>query len=373
MAAPRICCCDAMCWVKIRQCCGPFEDQVYVSCANAAAAGIPETGAFLWLENCWEVETVVGTPPPAGSIIVGAEIIGAIRATYDHCAAEFPGDPDACCQSRVSGCWYVVQRCCQIQQPSCDDDLFPPDIVYIDCTDVDPFVAPAGSIVFPYVFKPTSLAPTLPESCVACYVMDGTKVDELPPDATVLGSILGLPSFGTCEAMECCPDVTGVTCPLPCSTPTYIIWSISVPAENAFGCPCDLPLTPQAWKIGNYQSTLSCDAQSAVSVNGCKLTYLTTLACNIVLNGQGQPSTIFYRASLNFANAAKIGPNDPDCVVCGYTFPGFQPCADPCNVSHTVILRTPDLPLGTCPLGAQFTIVETKLNINGTPTILGFV
>jgi len=114
MAAPNICCCDPACWLRIQLCCGLFTDQVYVPCRIAASAGIPMQGAFLWSDDCWEVAEVVDNVP-AGSVVVGDEIVGAIRGTFDHCQEEFPGDPDACCHTRVPGCWYVVERCCTVE------------------------------------------------------------------------------------------------------------------------------------------------------------------------------------------------------------------------------------------------------------------
>lgn len=371
MAKTNVCCCDAACWVKIRQCCGVFFDQVYVPCTIANRAGIPATGAFLWNENCWEVEAIVGTRPPAGALIVGDEIVGAIRATYDHCQEEFPGDPEACCHSRVPGCWYVAIRCCTVTLPSCDLGLHPPDVLYIDCADIDPFVE-SGSVSFPYTFKPTSLASLLPEQCVACYTIDGDTVSELPADATVLGSIEGQPAFESCEDDQCCPAPSGEPCPAQCSHPTHVIFDIVPTDDSSGGCPCDKPQNPQAWLVGNFQGAFSCNGQTAVSDNGCKLRYEVTFACNFVTDGGGNVVAIYYRTGITFKSAATIGPNDPDCGACGYTFPGLQTCVDPCPADHTYLVRTPDLPPGTCPQGSQFTIVETFLNLQSA-SVVGFI
>lgn len=369
----KCCCGSRTCWHKLVACCTEADD-LYITCAVATAAGIFPLGEgqniFKYDGQCYTAEIFEEPELPEGAVVVGEEIIGEVEF-YDDCGE----DPGGCCAPVE--CWYVARRCCDVGE-YCEGYLeshevpIPPDEMYIACEIIDEGQVEEELPDFPITIHP-GWYNELPD-CIPCYTIeDGDTVDELPEGAIELGS---QPTDevvdGDCEAEECCPEVTG-GCDADCAMPTHVILSVTTDAETQGDCPCDLPESPQAWKIGDYITTpFLCDGESATTNGGCKFRYSLVLECAPVYDG---PTVIgvVYSLSIQWFNAATIGPDDPDCVVCGYTFPPTQTCADPCATSYTYVVETPTLDPDACPHPSDFTVVIQQINLPTAPTIDGFI
>lgn len=359
------CCSTESCWWKLAPCCTEHDD-AYITCTDGYAVRIAPTGegqhVIKFEGQCYIVETFDGEPPEGATILTADDLEGNIEF-FDDCG------PDGCCPE--PDCWYVARKCCDVMA-SCEltpGVPEPPEEMYVDCDTIDNLVFMA-SIVLPTTFHPYWYG-EFPD-CIPCYTIDdGDTVDTLPFGALEWGGPYS--DEVDCDAEDCCPEADRGGCESECAMPTFVSFDLEADAESFGGCPCDQPENPQAWKVGNFTDALACDGESAVSMNNCKLRYELTFACVPVVE-EAVVVAIFYRVSLAFFLAATIGPNDPDCLGdgCGETFPGVQTCADPCGDTHSFILRTPDLAVTACPHAADFTILESSLNMVGTPIVTGF-
>lgn len=359
------CCSTESCWWRLAACCTEHDD-AYITCTDGFAVRISPVGVeqnhIKYSDQCYIVETFVGEPPMGATILTAADLSGHIEF-FDDCG------PDGCCPE--PDCWYVARRCCDVSSsceltPGVPD---PPDEMYVDCDTIDALVL-AATLTLPTTFHPYWYG-EFPD-CIPCYTIeDGDTVDTLPFGALEFGGPYS--DEVDCEAEDCCPPADRGGCGTACASPTFVSFDLTPTGESYGGCPCDPPDNPQAWKVGNFTGAFSCDGESAVSTNGCKLRYHLTFACVSVLSG-GVLTAIYYRVSLSFFLAATIGPSDEDCLDggCGETFPGVQTCVDPCDATHSFVIRTPDLSITACPHAADFTILESSLNMVGTPTVTGF-
>lgn len=372
MLGARKCCCGegTSCWYELIACCTEHDD-AYIGCRIAELAGIFPGGVgqtwFKYDGQCYGAGTFEGEPPE-GATIIGSEIIGEVEF-YDDCSDE----PGGCCEP--AGCWYVARKCCDTDAYCVgyleDHEVpLPPDEFYISCEYIDAEID-LETLAFPITIHP-GWYNEFPD-CIPCYTIeDGDTVDSLPEDANELLTLPPEEQVEDCEVDECCPTVTG-GCEAECAMPTHVVLSVTTDPEEFSECPCDLPESPQAWKVGDYTgSTFLCDGESAVTVGGCRFQYNLSLEC-VPIVVESVLVGIKFVLSVNWFNAATIGPDDPDCVVCGYTFPPTQTCADPCPLNYTYVVETPTLDPDACPHPSDFTVVTSQINLPTAPTIDGFI